>query len=375
MAEKIKVLQINHGYNAPFLEVSNQYARVFPRDKYELTVIYLKGERTGETEERTIGDRKIFFESTTKELRGLKLGPLGNLIRVLKKDDYWLVIAHRYKAIYLALLASFFVSGYTVIGVVHAYNVFKKWPRRLLVSCRKKRLKLLGVSGAIRDDIAGHLDLVGFKDVFSQPNCIDIDDLQQQQYDRETARRKLGIPADCFMIATAGRLHYEKDQETLIRAFAKSCGQMKGAKLYIFGSGPLEHNLKEMIIELNMADRIKLTKFVPRLSRLFAAFDLFVLPSRIEPFGLVLLEAMAAGIPVISSKSGGGIEVVGNEDLLFEIGDVDGLGNKILSAFNWTDNERRKIINSAAGRLDNFFSQQAFNKKFWALPFNVHMGL
>ncbi len=364
MAEKIKILQINHGYNAPFLEVSNQYARLFPKGKYELTVIYLKGERTGEVEERTIGGRKIFFASTTSKLRGLKLTPLSKLIRVLKKDNYQVVIAQRYKSIYLALLASFFVPGFTVIGVVHAYDVFKKWPRRLLVFCRKKRLKLLGVSRAIRDNISEQLYPVAFKEIFSQPNCIDIDELRRRQDDRETARRQLGIPADCFVIATAGRLHYEKDQETLIRAFAASCGLMAGARLYIFGSGPLEQDLEKLISELKMTDRIKLGKFVPRLSRLFAAFDLFALPSRIEPFGLVLLEAMAAGVPVLSTKRGGGLEVVGDENLLFAIGDSEELSRKLLQVFNWSPPERENCIQLANKRLKKYFSQEAFNKNF-----------
>lgn len=371
--KKQKILQISHGYNAPFLDVANMYARLFDSEHFEVTSLFLKGQKNDSVTRQVVTDRQIYLDCSSRNLRGLKIKALLSLIRILRENNYCLVIAHRYKSIYLACLASFFVSGCpSLIGVVHAYNVFRSLPRKILVSLRARQLKLLGVSQSIRENIASDLAAIAFKEVFSMPNCIDVGKLQGCQANRKEARKKLGIKNGAFVIATAGRLHPEKDQETLIRAFAQVADKMPGAILIIFGSGPLHEELQTLITDLQMGNKVELGAFIPSLSKYYGAFDLFVLPSKIEPFGMVLIEAMSAGVPVLSSKTGGGTEIVGEEELLFEIGDIDGLKIKLVEAFQWSNTKRQHLTDQASQRLYTFFSQEAFNKKFWSLPFNNH---
>ncbi len=362
---KKKILQINHGYDAPFLDVSNQYASLF-NEEFEVTTLFLKGDESEFVKENAIGDNIIFFEAKTKELRGLKLNLIFRIVKLLKENDYDMIIAHRYKPIFVACLARFIASSAaTIVGVAHGYDVFKSWSHQKFVSFFRKNLHIIGVSKAIKEDIDQYLNKYNFKNTYSLPNCVNVKELQNKQLSKIEARKHLDLKDENFIIGTVGRIHPEKDQKTLISAFAEVADKLPNAKLMIYGKGKLEKQLSEQIDSLQMKDKIILAGFVDSIPKYYAAFDLFVLPSTIEPFGMVLIEAMAAEVPVISSKSGGGQEVVANNDLLFEIGGVAELAKKLEIAYNWSNEKREEYISSATEKLNINYSQEAFNNTFW----------
>ena len=274
---KQKILIVNHGYNAPFLDVANQYASLFDTDHFEVTSLFFKGAEIKDKNVKIVGNKKIYLNYTSRKLRGLKIKPIISLIRILRQNNFSMIIAHRYKAIYLVALASFFFPRCRLIGIAHAYKVFSRLSRKLLVKIVGGKLVLLGVSQSIQKDILEDLSSVGFSKVFSLPNCVNIDDLKNVFYSRDKAREQLGIGSDTFLIASAGRLHHDKDQETLIRAFTQFSNKMPQAKLFIFGSGHLEAKLKSLIRELNMDDRIRLVGFVKNLSKYYTLIVILVI--------------------------------------------------------------------------------------------------
>ncbi len=368
--KKQKILQINHSYAAPFLDMSNQYASLFD-ENFEVTSLFLKGEETDFVKNNAISDNIIFFESKTKDLRGLKLKIIFKIVKLIKENDFNLIIAHRYKSIYVACFARFLAKSISpIIGVTHAYNVYKSKMRQKFISFFRKNLHIIGVSKAIKNDISKHLTRYNFENIYSLPNCIKVKELQESQFSKSDARKHLNLNNDDYIMATAGRIHAEKDQKTLISAFAKIANKIPKAKLIIYGKGKIEKELSKQIELLNMQEKIIMAGFVNSIPKYYAAFDLFVLPSTIEPFGMVLIEAMAAKVPVISSDSGGGVEVVAEEDLLFEIGDIDTLASKLEIAYNWSNEKREGYINYATDRLNSYYSQESFNKKFWNFPIN-----
>ncbi|HTN60544.1 MAG TPA: glycosyltransferase, partial [Devosia sp.] len=105
-----------------------------------------------------------------------------------------------------------------------------------------------------------------------------------------------GIP----ILITAGRLNPVKDHRTLIEAFALLRRTM-AAKLVILGDGPLRAELGALIAERGLDDAVLLPGFVADIRPALAASDLFVLTSTSEGFGNVIVEAMAAGVPVVST--------------------------------------------------------------------------
>ena len=121
---------------------------------------------------------------------------------------------------------------------------------------------------------------------------------------RAEVRRELGIKPGEYLFGAAGRLHADKGFDTLLDAFSQA--QIADSRLVIFGSGPEEAALKAKAPPGTI-----FAGFRPKLPFDLASLDAFVLPSRFEPFGLVLLEAMAAGLPVAATRTAGPLEILG----------------------------------------------------------------
>ncbi|KQU95119.1 glycosyltransferase [Devosia sp. Root105] len=131
------------------------------------------------------------------------------------------------------------------------------------------------------------------------------------------------------VIATAGRLVGVKDHKTLLRAFAALL-KTRPARLVLFGEGPLLGELEAESRVLGIASRVLFPGYVNDPAACYAAADLFVLSSTSEGFGNVLIEAMAAGVPVVSTDAPHGPREIladGKYGTLTPVGDVDALAD------------------------------------------------
>lgn len=323
------VLQFCHSYDGPFLDCARQYAALFVGTPYKVCTVYLIGAPSDEVVRGSASDEVIFLGYGSRELRGLKLGAMRRLRRIVGGRDFRLCIAHRFKPIHIAL----FATRLPVVGVIHAFGVFERRMRRWLVDRFRSRLLLLGVSDAVRDDIRAHFPAWESDRIRTLHNRIDIEAVQAGQVSRTAAREHLGLPQDAWVVGNVGRLHPDKDQATLIRAFAKALPRLpRGSLLAIMGSGRLEAELRRLAAELGIAGQVCFLGQVPEGRRYFKAFDVFALSSDHEPFGMVLLEAMAAGVPVICSNCGGGREVVEGVGRVFPLGDAAALADVLCAA-------------------------------------------
>ncbi|QEY57988.1 glycosyltransferase [Pseudomonas sp. C27(2019)] len=320
------VLQFSHGYDGPFLDCSRQYAVLFKDTEYKVCTVYLTGKPCDEVVKGSASDEVIFLNYSSKQVRGLKLAAIADFKKIVASRNFTLCIAHRFKPIYIALLG----SKLPVIGVHHAFGDYKRRSRQWLANHFRDRLRLLGVSNAVRDDMRACLPKFKPEHIETLYNRIDVEAVQAEQVSREEARQHLKLPLNAWVVGNVGRLHPDKDQTTLIKGFAKALPELPtGSVLAIMGSGRLEQQLKQLALELGVAESVHFLGQVPNGRRYFKAFDLFALTSDHEPFGMVLLEAMAAGVPVIATDCGGAKEVVSDPECLFELGDVEGLSKSI----------------------------------------------
>ena len=137
----------------------------------------------------------------------------------------------------------------------------------------------------------------------------------------ETLSDPAGKDAKRKIILNVGRLTDQKDQETLIRAFARLADDEPDWDLRIVGEGELRNRLEEVVRELNLQERVCLPGITSEIEQEYQAAHIFALPSVYESFGLATAEAMAHGLPTIGFSSCPGTNeliVQGKSGLLVE---------------------------------------------------------
>lgn len=363
------ILQFCHGYDGPFLDCARQYAALFAGTRYKVCTVYLTGAPSAEVEAGSASDEVIFLDYSSRQVRGLKLKAVADFRRIAASRDFAVCIAHRFKPIYVALLG----SQLPVIGVHHAFGDYKRRTRQLFANLFRKRLALLGVSDAVRDDMRACLPGWPGERIETLYNRIDIAAVQAEQVSREAARAHLGLPQDAWVVGNVGRLHPDKDQATLIRGFAQALPQLPaGSLLAIMGSGKLEASLKHLAAELGVTESVRFLGQVAGGRRYFKAFDLFALSSDHEPFGMVLLEAMAAGVPVIGTDCGGGREVVQGVGELFPLGDAAALAGALQRQAQ--NRDLPALRERLQTHLQQRFSDAVVRERFWSLPLRAMLS-
>lgn len=153
---------------------------------------------------------------------------------------------------------------------------------------------------------------------------------------KECARLKLGLNNDLFIIFSVGRLYEEKGLNYLVDAIKEVVITRTDILCVIGGSGPLKDKLQKQIDSLNLQNHVLLIGFVPDelLAFWMYACDIFALPSLSESFGIVQIEALACGKPVIATYNGGSEEIIvsNNYGYLVEPKNSNALAKSIITA-------------------------------------------
>ncbi len=360
-----RVLQFCHGYDGPFLDCARQYAALFDGTDYQVTTVFLTGKKDQQVADKCQSAEVLFMEYSSADIRGLKLKAIRELRQIARERDFSFCIAHRSKPTYIACLA----TNLPVIGVHHAFGDFERLGRKLFARIFRSRLHLLAVSDAVREDIRSCLPGWPHERIQTLHNRIDVEAVSDALVSRGEARRTLKLPDDAWVVGNVGRLHPDKDQATLVEGFAKALPALPPqALLVIMGVGRLESKLKALVQSLEIEDRVVFTGQVPDARQYFKAFDVFALTSDHEPFGMVLLEAMAAGDALICSDCGGGPEVVGDIGCLFPFGDATSLAATLLRCAGYDAEQLAMLGQQANERLTLLFSDAAAQRRFWQLP-------
>jgi len=235
------------------------------------------------------------------------------------------------------------MTCHTVMG--SRFPIF--WERLLGTVLRLRSVdRLIAVSQAS----ARFSHLLGFpeKSITVIPNGVDLSCFNGR-IDPLLMRRELGVD-DKPLVVTASRLIKRKSPSLLISAFAEVLKVKPEAKLVIAGSGREENDLSHRVRDLDIADSVFMVGGLAKeeLAQLMAAANVFALPSKLESFGLSLLEASAAGVPVVCSNAGGVPEVFQNgfNALLYPPGDYHAMAEAIVRVIQ--DKELAKKISANA---------------------------
>lgn len=235
---------------------------------------------------------------------GIDFKVIINLIRVLKQEKINVVHTHNYAPLIYATLAAKWLR-LPLINTRHSRTTEKVsrifWNLNRFVVC---------VSEDTKEEIIKHnaIDTNKLKVIYNGISLDGIKDFIDQ--DVIEKKKELNLPLDSFVIGNVGRLVKDKDQETLIKAFALLIGQKIKANLVIVGDGLLKLELMDVAKRFAVMEQVKFLGFRDDIAGLLNLFDVYALSSVREGISLTLLEAMAVGKPIVATSVGGNPEVV-----------------------------------------------------------------
>ncbi|NMF64815.1 glycosyl transferase family 1 [Brasilonema octagenarum UFV-E1] len=183
------------------------------------------------------------------------------------------------------------------------------------------------------------------------------------------ARSKLGLPLDGPLIGIVGRMQRWKGIHVLVEAMPKVLQKYPNAHCVVVGGKhdlepDYEDFLNEKIATLGLPEKVLLAGLQRNIPEWVQAMDVFVHASDNEPFGIVIIEAMALGKPIIAGNAGGPTEIITNglNGLLTPYGDANALADAILRYLN--DQEFARTAAQAARQRALDFSTQRYAQNF-----------
>lgn len=219
--------------------------------------------------------------------------------------------------------------------------------------------KIVALSEGVKIDLIDNFKINPEKIVVIY-NPVEVDEIKKMA---EEKVEEINVSSKEKILIAAGRLAEQKDYPTMLRAFSQVL-ESQEARLIILGRGPLESNLKELCKELGIIKKVNFLGFKSNPYKYISKADIFLLSSRWEGFGHVIVEAMACGVPVIATdcKSGPAEIIKSNQyGVLVPVGDVEILAEKTIEALK-DDILRQSFIDLGYKRAHDFRASEITNQ-------------
>lgn len=267
------------------------------------------------------------------------LAALFDLVRLFRRLQPTIVHTHSSKAGILGRWAAWFARVPIILHTIHGYGVTPaqpSWLRRVFIVLERvtgwitthwiavaQADRKTGIQWGLFDEhhvsvVRPGIDPKPFLSVL-QPN------------DRERLRAEFGASADDWLIGTVACLKPQKAPEDFVSVAKRVCDTMPRARFVLIGDGELRQSLETLVERYGLKHRVHLAGWRRDISTAMKAFDVFLLTSHWEGLPRVLLEARAAGIPVVATRVGGVEEVIieGRHGWLSAAGDIPTLSEQV----------------------------------------------
>ena len=242
--------------------------------------------------------------------------------------------------------------------VAHYHNQYDdKWERDPAMLSLERRLvastdAMIAVSESVRRHVADNIG-VDEQRIDVIPNGVDASAFTG--VDRSDARRALLLDATRPVVGLIGRITEQKGQEDFVEAALAIAVERPEPLFVMVGfaeDAELQQRLRQKIAVFGLSDRIRFLGNRDDMASVYAALDLVVAPSRWEGFGMMLIEAMAAGRPIVATRVGAIPEIVrdGRTGVLVEPRDAQALARAITGML---DDPQRRIAMGEAGQLES----------------------
>ena len=220
------------------------------------------------------------------------------------------------------------LTGKPYLSTCHGF--FKTRLSRRLVPCWGDAV--IAISKAVEGHLRYDFKVSG-KKVFLVESGIDLEEFALiDESVKKECRVRFNF-GDEPIIGIVARLSDVKGQDILIEAMSKVVAHVPSAKLLLVGEGKMEKALRDKVRHLNLNDHVRFFSIVDRTYEMLSLFDVFAMPSRQEGLGLSIMEAQAAGLPVVASRIGGIPSLIedGKTGVLVEPENHDALAEAIIT--------------------------------------------
>jgi len=275
------------------------------------------------------------------------LAALRDLISILKRERVQLLHAHSSKAGLVGRLAAGLAGVPAVVLTVHNSVFQDRWPawkKAGMALCERglagRTGRIITVSNALARELTIR-ERISPEKIVTIYNGIEPGNFSLAA-NRDYLWRITGIPPGKRVVGTVARLAPQKGVADFIRAAAILGGSMPEVNFLVVGDGPLKAELEQQAKQAGLSGRVFFTGERRDVDSIMPCLDVFVLASATEGLPLTLLEALAAGRPVVASRVGGIPEVVshGVNGLLVDPGDVAGLARSMRSVLECREMSR-----------------------------------
>ena len=295
---------------------------------------------------------KIYFGTKSKFY---KFNPLVllRLVKIIKQKNIQILHVHLANSLFYAILAKFIYTKLKIIYHEHGEIFYNKYLNIFLRITQKKVDIFIAVSEATKKALMEKANIPQKKIVVLY-NFVDLDRFNRKniKINVEKEKAKLGIKKDEFVIGFVGRLAKVKGCEYLIKALPYLDFKYK---VIIAGDGSEREYLESLAENLNVKDRVIFLGYVSKPELIYPLFNVLVVPSLSESFGLSVIEAQAMGIPVIASDINGLREIISSKNLFIK-GKIRNISKLIKEEKRRTSKyiKSKEIISISKYSLDNY---------------------
>ncbi|OQW62567.1 MAG: hypothetical protein BVN29_19400 [Nitrospira sp. ST-bin5] len=249
---------------------------------------------------------------------------------LIRKERVALIHAHEFSAIILGwMLAK--MAGVPLVATVHGKNYFwEKWRRRVAYRIVSRYGSLVAVSADLKRFICDKVGVAAERVQVIYNGVAAAQPVADEE--AQKCKAELAIVGRYPVLGVVGSLYPVKGHRFLISAMPEIIRRWPGAVMLVIGRGELEASLKAQAELLGIEENIRFLGIRQDVPRLLSVLDAFVLPSLSEGLSLALLEAMAAGKPVVATAVGGNPELVeqGQTGFLVSSEDAGSLATKLI---------------------------------------------
>jgi L-malate glycosyltransferase len=327
---RINVCQVVHGLPIGGAEVLvNRIVRALG-DRYRFVIACL--DQVGELGESLAADGVTVVNLGRRP--GFDWKCVRRLQRLCAEEHIEAIHAHQYTPFAYSVATRAFGRRPPVLFTEHGrfYPDYPNLKRKIfnwLLPNRRDRF--VAVGEAVRQALI-HNEGLPPRRVEVVYNGVDLSAFEREASEREQIRRQLGLLGDEFVVLQVARLDTIKDHATAIRSIAAARAKCPALKFLVVGDGPERSSIEQMIASEKLGDQVVMLGSRHDVPCLLAAADAFLLTSLSEGIPVTIIEAMAAGVPVVATAGGGVPELITDNrtGLLRPVGDAAGLAEAVV---------------------------------------------